>query len=366
MLSLKHVRVAEAAAARQHAKLSEEYAPVFACIERAALARKMIRIPGADPFVHHYYVQRMQKDAHELADELFALGLDLTYTTTAANRFSYVAVSVNGRPVAQLHRLPSHKGLHIYNVISPVDGMLSLELQLHDVYTRLCDPSSAEEWDSLATTEADLRAQFVGATPSEIIKGGSRSPFEELVLATFATKMEVVQVGAMKFATMLPWLEVQKIFRGLGAQCGARLRFDITTVNIPGNSQLERCSVTHGGGSVVVYNALTHRILPFFVEGGRRVAAGWGQALFLMVDVWVLRVVQALGKLPARAVTAAVRETQRALKKIDTRVPPPSNFAGLWVSEQAFMRRQAMEKRRFIPAYYPVNRTLGGQELLAS
>lgn len=369
MLSERHVALAEKAAEGIHAQMMSLYEPVFETVRRMAKELEMIQIPDADPFVLHYYARQMRSDAYAMADELFAMKTDMTYTTSANSRFSYISVNVNGRAIAQIHRLPSYKGVHMYNLISPDNGVLSLELQLHQIYVDLCNPMNVEEWDDMKEKEQILRKRLVGAQPSEIIGGltKKRDPFEDLTIEKFASRPEVVQVNfpedyTLQFATMLSWLEVQQIFREIGSQSGAKMWMDINVVNIPGDSQLARCAVNYGRKSIIIYNTLGHRTIPFVVQDGRRVATDYAKAMFTMVDIWVLRMVRALGRIPESGVKASLVRKQRQLKKLDTKIPPASNFTGTWVSEQVFMRSQAMDKKRFIPTYYPVNQTLGASE----
>lgn len=369
MLSEKHVALAEEQADRVHTQMMAVYKPVFDTVCRVARERDMIQIPDADPFVLHYYARRMRADAYALADELYAIGDELTYTTSVNSRFSYLSVNVNGRSIAQVHKLPSYKGVHMYDLISPENGVLSLELQLHQIYVDLCNPLKAEEWKDIAEKEKQIRRRLVEKNPSGII-GGSvkrRDPFEELVIEKFASKTEVIQVNfpgdsVMQFTTMLGWREVQQIFHEISKKSGSKIRVDINAVNIPGDSQLSRCAVHYGNGNIVIYNTMGHRTIPFEVRKGRRVATDYAKAMFAMVGIWVLRMVNALGRIQSQAVRASLERKQRQLKKIDTIIPTAHRFAGIWISEQDYVRARAMENRKFVPTYYPVNQTLGAAE----
>jgi hypothetical protein len=130
-----------------------------------------------------FYSDKAFADAKRLGDAMYALDPDGLghYTAVVPRVPDYMfAISVDGRELFTVTKLPVYRGVRIGDVVmpsrraprfaapavarlaGPPPALLCMgpELQLMEVYAALCDPAKADSWDNALGRERALRIAF--------------------------------------------------------------------------------------------------------------------------------------------------------------------------------------------------------------
>ena len=279
----------------------------------------------------------ISRHANRLANILAGINIYVVmYTTTRGEDYS---ITVDGNRMVQLYDVHARLAASIVPVV--VDGvkMYPPEMELIEVYHRLYLPNYAGEWGGLCEVEGVLRAAALGGGADGGADGGRRKRGRDKKKDRGEGEAQGEKKGGPLWtaAVVMGWLRgrddclvvgvnavnvmagvdryVQKFqvvtggdvegvvdgFAAMVLQCsGARVQRKLHRVGLATEPRLTKTVVSvarEGGGYTAVldvFNAATYELVPYTVRAGVKVGHPYVVKMFLLIDLWLVRILGAL------------------------------------------------------------------------
>lgn len=318
-----------------------------------------------DSFNHYnFFSTRANEHARALGNILYNLDpLGLGHYTTVLTKITnqVLTITVDGRTMFTITSLPSHGGIRFSEIIIPslrpsqFAGVTVLctgpEIQLIDTYATLCNPSKVNDWESLLTIEASLRALFskeirIKINTSVVRKGGSASKkmlLYYILRDRYAMGPSRVLIGPVAISLITKHKShtdrLQVITAGtldndaqeivsLAKTIGVDISWKIDNPKILTDSRIRRLTIHHNISGhresiLDVYNSASFELVPFITVGsltidrhptdkGPSSTLKLGTPFVLMryrlIDLWTLQVLMHMNVINAGYAKSAIHE----------------------------------------------------------
>jgi hypothetical protein len=323
-----------------------------------------------DAFHLVVYSPDPMRDASTLARKIYALdpkGL-AQYTVMlprhGTGRATEASIIVAQREVARILGLPRYRGVHIYELISPEmrPGLFSdkqvqktpclgPEVQLLGSYSALCNPGRAGDWPQVLIEERRLREVFLanfedkiqmridGGKPSGGRSAGGGLPELRRAIAerflcregrVWLVDAESEEAGRRPACvSVFPLAKEQEALGAIADKLGAHVHFLENDPQLLDDTQMRRLTLYFKRGEhrepiLDVYNIASYEAFPYLrrtygpAKTQYKLATAFGQARFLLVDVWTI---QLLWKMESISESYAMRQLKMLLVRYRKLVP---------------------------------------------
>ena len=326
------------------------------------------------------YGEDISRHANRLANILAEINIYVVmYTTTKDEDFS---ITVDGNRMVQFYNVHARLAASIVPVV--VDGvrMYPPEMELIDVYHKLYLPSYAAEWDRLSDVEGVLRgevARRVGGTEggkdkgkgkggvpwsAAVVMGWLRGREDCLIVGVNAINiMEGVDKYVQKFQVVTSG-DVDKFIDGFASmvfQCsGVRVQKKLHRVGLATEPRLTKTVVSvakDGGGCTAVldvFNAAAFELVPYTVRVGVRVGHPYVVRMFLLIDLWLVRILGTLKLMDKGGVdriAAGIIDDMKRIDKFGGAVRGGEEYLGVHVDLARFKQKASLDNGVY--PYYP-------------
>jgi hypothetical protein len=288
------------------------------------------------------YGDNITRHARAITDAIAAVNMYTTLITTVKDRDMHIMT--DGMSIVQLYGIRNdHR-----DAITPtiVDGipLYPADLELIEVYHTLYDPSRHDEWTEAAALEAAL-VKGLG-TPDAAPQSQSQSqprktpPQEsqprkaaiEKVRKWVSTRADAVIVmdAPNKLQVAVDTPNIDKGFIGAlrnfaaFAWKGAQFVVKRHESNLSSNTRLIKWVVFVQGAAVLdIFNSAQYELIPCVVIDGVRVGHRAVQCEYMLIDLWFVRVMAAMGYLQPAAAAKSSAAILAAFHSLRTREWPP-------------------------------------------
>jgi hypothetical protein len=369
-----------------------------------------------DSFHLEFYSQRAVPHARALGDALYAVDPDGLghYTSVQTKVADYLmAVQVDGRELATVTNLPRHRGVSTAAVVIPTPRpsqfardaakkpltlkCMGPEIQLIEVYAKLCDPALAADWGKNAAAEASLRGIFCSEVAKKIegVTTGGDAPksmpqLRRRLLEDFCRGLGRVLVGAEALALTaggppgrLQVVSAEPLEReaaaaaAIAARLGYETAWRIDDPQLPTEPRLRRMTLhvvldrNRREAVLDVYNAAAFELIPYRMVNGLRVGTVFVLMRFRLIDMWTLLLLIQMraidlgfGKQLLRGhldgYRRLVKDYEATLRleasEAVAQLMPAAAYSGRFEDPEIAIKRAASSGTRYYP-YYPAAKT---------
>lgn len=296
----------------------------------------------------------------------------VTLRTSIDNR--EYSIEVDGRTVVRIWSAGRHGDTEIIDTMTKVEGVspitgnkiavVGAEIALLDTTRALYTPHLAGTWDAEYANYVSLIGLFIKSS-GDILGGASRKPKRakiEIDLPDGCTwigeraleKLGIVQ-RTDRHRQCISALPIAEVAKRVGARVGRAVRVVKYFVGLPGDFQLTKHTIYtilgDGGQRPVldVYNTTSYELIPLAKKG---VAGMFVIMRFLLVDLWIMRVVNRVhgrGENAIRSILRSIDALAAAIRDIhhplDLWPTDSANWIGVYTKEPpAKMRIFGMSK----------------------
>jgi hypothetical protein len=313
--------------------MAEEGSSIYSVVEEYARQNKLLlsnpAVLGgsAEPGPPYLlYGDNIARHAIKLADAIAKVNVYTCLYTTIKDLD--LSIAVDGRPVVQLYGIRRD----VRGAIVPVGGSGGLllyppEFELIDIYRKLYSPACAEQWPLLVEWEKSLSAMLRGR--KEVLVGRRKtgggvglSRINEVILEWLKTQQYILvgmhacdiaagRGGGPRRGKMQVVVEtsIDQFATDFDNMIYQTMRLRTTRKTHPSLFQVEPrlektvISVSHGGRThhlLDVFNNTHYELVPYVVMGGINVGDTPVLKMFLLIEMWFLRLLGALGYIDAK------------------------------------------------------------------
>lgn len=381
------------------------YRPFFEAAERFCVERSVLiggRV-GADLLVDKpidltsFYWEIYTDNAFAVAKDFTQAMSEVKSPHVPANTASMrtnikhreFTVIINAQMFFKVYALDQYRGIKLATLMGPTPRMgyfgstvacIPATIQLISIYRNLYTPAKAGSWPSEFELEAKLFARIGGG---DIVGAGGDNvkatahqmqelvlddiligdyAFKALGLAGTPQRVQIISSRSPE-DICLAWT---RILRSKSSR-GYKLTHVKFALNILDDFQLVKHTIYVNDGRdqaplADVYNASAHEMIPFRVstQAGRsvRVAGLWVLMRFLFIDMWVLRLINALGGHtgPHARVDALMRrayEVRALIMKAPADTFQDTDYEGCYVDERVAKNKFIKGIGDNFPTFYP-------------
>lgn len=398
-------------------KYNETLAPVFTTIKKFISSKKLIYTLD-DAFVIYSETAEQSSRALtlEIMDVLKELKLSVNWLVMrcAIYKEEY-GIYYDQRPLATIFNVEKYKGVNLFEIMVPDDNYLPAEIELMSVYHRLYDPSLTEMWEYDLQKEGQLFDSLISRVDEGKVAGGQSgackaSLFAEMnalkiVILTWVNGLhddgiDAILIGEMAIKLISLGLHGIKITdvhdkiqligplepleQSLTAYISSVSPFKLSkrtqSLHLFDDRRTTRTTfyvVSPCSDGLFekpfldVFNSTEFELIPWvssarFLEKKNenfpksiKIGNLWVLSRFLLIDLWVLRIIKRLKLIEATIYDRKLSETMVSLKKI--RNPNFNlitrafnlNYSGIFISEKAHKKElmAAHMNQDFVPAF---------------
>jgi hypothetical protein len=386
-----------------------QYLPIFEAVERYVIKHKLIiskdYTKSASDVISIFTEQEnAYKHSRALTDELAELveswpdrGFSLNLSTVIPH--CELNIGYDGRWLVYIRSLPKHPKINFYDMTMPetheaiyLTGeqilIMPPEIELIEIYRQLYTPANFEQWEHLSVQELPLLEILDKRIESGVITrigGACENPdiLRQRIIYELCPRFEWIITGAWAVAAFRhgkfesseklelisaePIEEIVKhIKEHLGLECGWQ-KHDL---RIPRDYRTHRTSVwfvTSCGKKALfdVFNSADHELIPWInsskvlkadKKGNIMIANPFVCIRFLLIDMWLLRIVVRLQKIPKEQFKIKVGQIWRSitwLRKSSwmSNIFTITNYAGSWKDPMIWLKKILADSE--IPQYFP-------------
>ncbi len=400
-------------------KYNETLAPVFVTIKKFISAKKLIYTLDESFAI---YSEGAEQSSRALTLEILATLKELKLNTywlvmrTAIYREEY-GIYYDQRLLATIFNVEKYKGVNLFEIMVPDENYLPAEIELMSIYHRLYDPSLTEMWEYDLQKEGKLFDSLIVRIDEGKVQGGhaNREGQCKANLFTELNALKIVLLGWVNSlhddgidAILIGEMAIKLISLGLH---GIKITDVHDKLQIIGPLESIEQSLTNFIGSVShfkltkrtqklhlfddlrtirttfyvvspcsdglfekplldIFNSTDFELIPWvnsarFLEKKNenfpksiKIGNLWVLSRFLLIDLWVLRIIKRLKLIEATIYDRKLQDTLISLKKIRS----PSfnlttrafnlNYSGVFISEKAHKKELMAShmNQDFVPA----------------
>ncbi|AJZ77073.1 pK421R [African swine fever virus] len=406
------VGIAEASAALYVQKDRDRYLDVLTTIENFIYQHKCI-ITGESAhllflkkniYLYEFYSNNVAEHSKALATLLYKLDPEyLTRYTVLITKIPnhWYVINVDQREFVRLYAIPAVKQ-HLPIPILPFYCTSALthqelfclgpELQLIQIYSKLCNPNFVEEWPTLLDYEKSMRMLFLEQFPRRLeIAGGKKeeekheSIIKKIILEMVSTRQRIVVGGyiqknlynhvlknknRLQLITSLDIYEEKDIIQQFCDSNGLKIKIRINNPLLPTNPELRRLTIyfNHNNDDdqsyliVDMYNTGSYELVPTnqinTLDGSFLIGTPFVQARFLLVEIWVLMLIaQQTKKDTKKIIQFFINQYEMLMNSpwpsMEALFPSSSKrYLGNYVDPNALIKWAQLKLKR-IPPFYP-------------
>lgn len=398
-------------------KYNETLAPVFMTIKKFITSKKLIYTLD-ESFV--IYSETAEQSSRALTLEIMDILKELKLNTywlvmrTAIYREEY-GIYYDQRPLATIFNVEKYKGVNLFEIMVPDENYLPAEIELMGIYHRLYDPSLTEMWEYDLQKEGRLFESLVvrvdegkvggrGECKANLfaelnalkiviltwINGLHDDGIDAILIGEMAIKLISLGLHGIKITDVHDKIQLigplEPLERSLTDYISSVSPFKLSkrTQNLHLFDDLRTTRTTFYVVSpcsdglfekpfLDVFNSTDFELIPW-VSSARfsekknenfpksiKIGNLWVLSRFLLIDLWVLRIIKRLKLIEASVYDRKLQETIISLKKI--RSPNFNlitrafnlNYSGIFISEKAHKKElmAAHMNQDFVPALEP-------------
>lgn len=402
------VGIAEASAALYVQKDRDRYLDVLTAIENFIYQHKCI-ITGESAhllflkksiYLYECYSNNVAEHSKALATLLYKLDPEYltryTVLITKVPNQSYV-INVDQREFVRLYAIPAVKE-HLPIPILPFHCTSALtqqelfclgpELQLIQIYSKLCNPNFVEEWPTLLDYEKNMRTLFLEQFSQRLEKTGGeedekhKNIIKKIILEMVSTRQRIVVGGyiqknlynhvvknrnRLQLITSLNIYEEKEIIQQFCDSNGLKIKIRINNPLLPTNPELRRLTIYFNNDDqsyliVDMYNTGSYELVPTnqvnTLDGSFLIGTPFVQARFLLVEIWVLMLIAQQTKKDTKKIIHFFINQYETLMNgpwpsMEALFPSSSNrYLGNYVDPNALIKWAQLKLKR-IPLFYP-------------
>jgi hypothetical protein len=304
-------------------------------------------------------------------------------------------IAINARILFKLYALRRYKGVDLYTLITPslrksylsdIDiNCINESMQLIDIYRDLYSPAKFDTW------QYDLRAEpilFDALGSHAQITGGSKFIPKKDICADIARKLPGVLIGEFALVSLglssTQPIRVQLIsddtIENIRLAVVRLLENDFRNVhiashevtyieyplNLPNDFQITKHTIYIDNGKdklpiLDVFNSTCYELIPYSeakADGKPvKIANPWVIMRFLFIDIWILKLVTALGTKMTDKISHLLTQAASLRKHIYDDLPATfqlNNYAGVYTNEAVAKKKMIKDVGQKFPTYYPV------------
>lgn len=370
----------------EKAKLSEhikrdEFIPIHNIIKKYSIDNKLI-LSNPEILIeqkndHRKYViygESIFKHANNLANALSKVNIYVLMYTNEKNQ-DFV-ISINGNALVQLYSIRSK----LINMIQPVviNNILVYppEFELIDIYHKLYSPSHAESWEKLKKLELPVkkmlysRKKIIGGKPNK-----KRFIFDnKLFLRWLKGRQDCVLIGViaidiltkntihnqkLQIITYSPIDTIVSELENIVFQFAGTKTFHKThNANISIEPRISKTviSVKINGKNihlVEIFNNAQFELIPYTVFGGYKIGYPEVLNMFLLLDIYLLRILNSMGFLPSHILEKNICIALLNMKKIDAidiNIYATEEYLGKYIDYTIYIKKKSLNND-----FYPYN-----------
>jgi len=391
-------------------KYNEKLAPIFLLIKNFIIKNKLIYTLDESFLIYSETAEQTSRSLTlQIMAKLTEMDVDNRWLVmrTAIHREEY-GIYYDQRPLATIYNVEKYKGVNLFEIMVPDENYLPAEIELMGVYHRLYDPSLTEQWEYDLSKESKLFDSLIKRADEGKV-GGASSCKAHLYAELNALKIAVLQwINNTDNVVLIGEAAIKLI--GLGLH-GIKITDIYDKVQIIGDVKELEQSLTDYVASITsfklskrtqdlhlfddlrtmrttfyvvspcseglfekpfldIFNSTTFELVPwvnsarFLEKKGdfpKNIKIGniWVLSRFLLIDLWVLRIIKRLKLIDSSTYDRKLQETIHSLKKI--RNPNFNlisrafnlNYIGVFISEKAHKKELMAShmSQDFVPAF---------------
>jgi hypothetical protein len=263
-----------------------------------------------DSFYYDFYSKHPIQHGRQLCDLLF--DDELGKYTTMVTKISgcYFVIAVDTRILFTFTLLSNYKNANLGDVIvsqirpAPFTRLnvkcMGVDIQLMSVYTDLCDPSKASQWEALLHTERALR-EMLKFRKSENYTRKKDTPFKKMLRSRFLDDPSRVVLKAQDKLQVITMNDLEDeerdiavIAKSAQTVISCRIEKPMTVYD----SRLRRMTVFHVSGAhrepiIDIYNTASFNLVPYYNTSADsksiKMATKFAKLRHKLVDIWIIR-----------------------------------------------------------------------------
>lgn len=320
--------------------------------------------------VYVVYGDNIAYHANELANHIAKINIYTMLTTVERDRDMYI--TVDGGMVAQFYGVRNN----LRNAILPIkraDTQIQLyppEFELITIYHKLYDPTYNSKWESLLELESAI-VPMLGKRAIEWSGGAADVIAPSKIINWIAARDDYVFATAPRRNAKLQLIvesDVEKFigeFRNFVSQLrrDAKFAYKRHESNFASEPRFTKWTVSISGTIIMdIFNNTQYELIPYVMQsqpGGPQIRVGHRavQCMFLLMEVWFLRILAALGFLNLAAMRRIIDDIMQAFRGVNNREWPPlheSLWAGTYFSFDIYTRKKKSRSgvAPFLPEAY--------------
>ena len=406
-------------------KIAEKYAIANWLIVTGTSALKLL-LNNNENYQYDFFSERSHIHARKMAMLLYESDPDnLGHYVSVITKIPdvLITISVNGRDMFNFISLSVYRGIKVISVLIPQsvraqfadDNIYCIgpEIQLIKIYTVLCNPAQASEWDDFLKYEKGVREFYInrrnvatlpiqeggcdGGTP--LSKNEEKEKLIESLKSIYLKSTNRIVIGAFAISLILKkYIDGQNRLQAIVIgkfeneiadleAIASRINIPITTKiddpRLPIESRLRRMTIYYDGKDAImdIFNSATFEAIPYTKIGNFKVGIPFVIMRFKLIDMWTMQLLislnfveEKIGEVILRGLNKHYMIISSELHKLPEVYKIPELFLGRIENADLKIKREIIASKnkntRFYPPFYPaaaaaapLNNTLGGVDL---
>jgi hypothetical protein len=328
----------------------------------------------------HIYTTFPFKTANTIADEIYKKHGKWVKLRTIIFR-EELLVEFDSRRIAKISIIKQHKDVNLQSLIVPIEinELLYMppELEIINIYRKLYTPIP-DDWDDAKKTEARLYEQVI----TRNVYGGAKchkcppiivAEIKQQLLSEFIPGRNVVLIGeyamnvkpdrGAKLQIISPdsLFDIADATEFLSHRFSHKVTFKQQELFLPNDFRIRRYVIsmqfTTPTGAVKkpimdIFNSAEFELIPYTGKDGLKIGNSYVLLRFLMIELWIIQIVDALGSLPKTVIKDKVRRFTHLIKLIRGRLGSVfgKEYIGAYKDERVAKKIMMLNKQMY-PRY---------------